>query len=298
VTFTPTTTPANTVTVTAPAGVKVATSLTNLTWTGGSQTASVASGQAVYVFATKTGDHDIVFTSGGVSTTTKIKVATVPAAAYNIAVTPTTQRLAAAAFGTVRVAVTDVFGNGVPGATGTSTGGVTLNVSGEVLFGGLTNTANITTNDSGFADVTIIAGRAGLAAIGAAPQGGSSNTTPAWVAGYTPPTGAPAPVKAASASVVVEDVSVRSLTITGSRTTVDGRPGVLIEGMAIDFADGATVTPFFRFPGQTTYTEGTARPVVTDEEFTWQRKTGKKFYAYVTSDDGTIQSNRVIIAAN
>jgi hypothetical protein len=30
----------------------------------------------------------------------------------------------------------------------------------------------------------------------------------------------------------------------------------------------------------------------------WSRKTGKKFYAYVTSDDGAVQSNRVIIPAN
>jgi hypothetical protein len=30
----------------------------------------------------------------------------------------------------------------------------------------------------------------------------------------------------------------------------------------------------------------------------WQRKTGKKFYAYVTSDDGAVKSNTVIIAAN
>jgi len=36
----------------------------------------------------------------------------------------------------------------------------------------------------------------------------------------------------------------------------------------------------------------------TADEFTWQRKTGKKFYAYVTSDDGAVQSNRVIIPAN
>jgi hypothetical protein len=259
---------------------------------------TVPSGTAVYVFATKTGTHDVTFASGGVTTTTKLRAATAPAAAYNIGLTPSTQKLAAAGFGTVRVSVTDVFGNGVPAATGTATGGVTLNVTGEVLFGGLTNTVNVTTNDAGIAEVTLIAGRAGVAAITATPQGGAANTTPAWVAGYTPPTGAPAPVTSAAASVTVGDISVRSITITGSRTTVSGKPGIKIDGVTTGIEDGKTVVPFFRFPGETAYTEGTARPVITDSEFTWQRKTGKKFYAYVTSDDGAVQSNRVIIAAN
>jgi hypothetical protein len=296
-TFTPTTSPANTVTVAVPAGVKAATSLTSLTWTGGAQSVTVPSGTAVYVFATKTGTHDVTFTSGGVTTTAKLRAATVPAAAYNIGLTPSTQKLEAAGFGTVRVSVTDVFGNGVPAATGTSTGGVTLNVTGEVLFGGLTNTVNVTTNDAGIAEVTLIAGRAGAAAITATPQGGSSNTTTAWVAGYTPPTGAPAPVTSAAASVTVADISARSITITGTRTTVSGKPGIEVDGVTVGFENGKTVVPYFRFPGETSYTEGSARPVITDGAFMWQRKTGKKFYAYVTSDDGAVQSNRVIIPA-
>jgi hypothetical protein len=230
VTFTPSTTPANTVTVSVPEGVKVATSLTNLAWTGGARTATVASGQSVYVFATKTGQHDIVFTSGSVSTTAKMRVATVPAASYNIALAPTSQTLAPSAFGTIRVSVTDVFGNGVPGATGTSTGGVTLNVTGEVLFGGLTNTTNVTTNDSGFADVTLIAGREGVAAITATPQGGSSTTTPAWVAGYTPPTGAPAPVTSAAASVTVQDPATPTIMIEGTRGSGENANRVFVEG--------------------------------------------------------------------
>ena len=295
-TFTATPTPANTVTVSVPEGVKVATSLTNLTWSGGARTATVASGQPVYVFATKTGDHDVTFTSGAITTTTKIKVTTVPAASYNIAVTPADQSIQAAAFGTVRVSVTDVFGNGVPAATGTATGGVTLNVTGEVLFGGLTNTTNVTTNAAGIAEVTLIAGRAGVAAITATPQ--APSTTPAWVAGYVPPTGAPAPVKAASAVVKVLDTPAKTLVITGERATVSGKPGIKVSGIADGFDDGAKVKPYIRFPGESSYTEGSARPVVTDEEFTWQRKTGKKVYVYFLSEDGSVQSNRVIIAAN
>jgi hypothetical protein len=90
----------------------------------------------------------------------------------------------------------------------------------------------------------------------------------------------------------------KTITITGSRTTVSGKPGIEVDGITVGFEDGKTVVPYFRFPGETSYTEGSARPVITDDAFMWQRKTGKKFYAYVTSDDGAVQSNRVIIAAN
>ena len=56
--------------------------------------------------------------------------------------------------------------------------------------------------------------------------------------------------------------------------------------------------PFFRFRGKTTFTQASARAIITDSSFMWQRKTGKKFYAYVTNDDGSTTSNRVIIPAN
>jgi hypothetical protein len=295
VTFTPSTTPANTVTVSVPDGVKVATSLTSLAWTGGSRTATVASGQSVYVFATKTGNHDVVFTSGGISTTTKIKVATVPAASYNIALTPASQTLAVSAFGTIRVSVTDVFGNGVPGATGTSTGGVTLNVTGEVLFGGLTNTTNVTTNDAGIAEVTLIAGREGVAAITATPQGGSSTTTPAWVAGYTPPTGAPAPVTSAAASVTVRDPATPTIMIEGTRGSGENANRVFVEGTTTELV-GEVVTPYIRFPGETGFSAGTGVRTVSElGNFEWQRQTGKRISIQFRFED--IRSNSLIIAA-
>jgi hypothetical protein len=53
-----------------------------------------------------------------------------------------------------------------------------------------------------------------------------------------------------------------------------------------------------RFPGQTTYTQGSASILVDqDGAFTWQRKTGKKIYVYVVTQEGTARSNRVIIPA-
>jgi hypothetical protein len=91
----------------------------------------------------------------------------------------------------------------------------------------------------------------------------------------------------------------RSITITGSRTTVAGKPGNLIDGRTEGLGGNANVRVFFRFPGETSYTESSARPpVASDGTFEWQRKTGKKLYVFVTSMNGEIQSNRVIIAAN
>jgi len=298
VTFTPTTSPANSVDVTVPTGVKVATSLTSLIWSGGSQTATVTSGSPVYVFATKTGTHDVTFTSGGVTSTAKIQVATAPAASYNIAVSPASQTIQSGSFSTVTVTVTDVFGNPVPAATGAGTGGVTLSATGEVLFGGLSNTTNVTTGADGTAAVSIVAGNAGSGSITAGPQGGSSTTTPAWVAGYTPPTGAPSPVTSAAAEITVTPSSTKSITITGERGTVSGKPGIMVDGLTVGFAEGDLMVPHIKFPGQTSYSEGSARPAVdADGEFYWQRKTGKKIYVYFTNEDGSVKSDRIIIQA-
>ena len=104
--------------------------------------------------------------------------------------------------------------------------------------------------------------------------------------------------KSASSSISVTDPVTKGLVITGERTTVSGKPGIRVSGIATGFAEGTTVKPWFRFPGETTFVEGTARPVIVNGEFEWQRKTGKKFYAYFTSEDGSVKSNRVIIPAN
>ena len=94
----------------------------------------------------------------------------------------------------------------------------------------------------------------------------------------------------------------KSITITGERTTVSGEPGIIVNGTTTGFKKGDTVVPYFRFPGETTYTESTARPeIAADGSFEWQRKTSEKFYVYVTYyTDGVakVQSNRVIIDAN
>ena len=93
-------------------------------------------------------------------------------------------------------------------------------------------------------------------------------------------------------------VTAKSITIVCERTTVSGKPGVRCEGNATGLADGSTVVPFFRFPGESSYTRGSARPIVaSDGTFEWSRKTGKKIYVYFTTDDETVQSNRAIVPA-
>jgi hypothetical protein len=292
------TTPSNSSVVTVPAGMKVldeAPTATTL-WSDGAQSATVAG--TAWLWATKTGTHDVVVTSGGLSVTVKVRAYNRASDAYNIAVTPATQSVAKGAIGTATLKVTDIFGNPVQTGTADDSGPVSITATGEILLAGYDTTKTYTTNASGESTVTIIAGNAaGAGTLTATPTTGT--TTPAWVAGYTKPAGAPAPVTSAVATVAVGEGPVtKSITITGSRTTVSGKPGIEVDGITVGFEDGKTVIPYFRFPGETTYTEGTARPVITDDAFMWQRKPGKQFYAYVTSDDGAVQSNRVIIPAN
>ena len=91
----------------------------------------------------------------------------------------------------------------------------------------------------------------------------------------------------------------RTIIISGERGEVSGTSGIIITGEATGFVAGARVVPYIRFPGQTGYTAGSARPEIgADGSFSWQRKTGKKTYVYFTSEDGNVFSNRVIIPAS
>ena len=85
--------------------------------------------------------------------------------------------------------------------------------------------------------------------------------------------------------------------VTGSGPTLSPKFGI-VAATVVGIEDGKTVVPYIRFPGETTFTTGSARPAITDGEFTWQRKTGKRVTVYVTSDDGATTSNRVTIQAN
>jgi len=215
-------TPNNATTITTPAGVYVSAT-PSTAWDKGKSSLVVSDLGTAYIFATKTGVHEVTLTSADKTVKIPVIVKNNPADAYNMAITPAEQNLAPGAFGTITVEVTDVFGNPVPGATGATTGGVKLTASGEVLFAGLAITTTTTTGADGKAVVTVVAGREGLGTVTGAPEG----ATPAWVANFTPPTGAPAPVTSAAAAILVGSEPVeKALFITAYRTggtvVVDG----------------------------------------------------------------------------
>jgi hypothetical protein len=80
-----------------------------------------------------------------------------------------------------------------------------------------------------------------------------------------------------------------SILISGTR---DGST-IRVDGTTIDLT--GTLTPWVRFPGQTSYIEGSARPAITDNAFTWSRKANKKSYVYFTHGD--VKSNTLTIPA-
>ena len=87
---------------------------------------------------------------------------------------------------------------------------------------------------------------------------------------------------------------VKAIQITGSRDASDTRV-VRVTGTTTGLV-GEQVTPWVRFPGQTTFTEGTGvRAVAADGTFAWSRATGKKVHVYFTH--GSIKSNTVMIPA-
>jgi hypothetical protein len=82
-----------------------------------------------------------------------------------------------------------------------------------------------------------------------------------------------------------------SITITGSR---DGQR-ITVTGTAMHL-DSQTVRPWIRFPGETTFSQGSAViAIAADGSFTWSRKSGKKIYVYIAH--GTTRSNTVTIPA-
>lgn len=101
---------------------------------------------------------------------------------------------------------------------------------------------------------------------------------------------------AVAAVPVATPAQPQSITIQCERTTVSGKSGVKCVGATKGFSSGTTVVPFVRFPGETTYTQGSARPEISSTgNFEWLRKTGKKIYVYFMSADGSVTSNQVIV---
>lgn len=90
-----------------------------------------------------------------------------------------------------------------------------------------------------------------------------------------------------------------SITITGTRTEVRGKPGVAVTGTTTGFDTEAILRPWTRAPGQTSYKQGIARILVDAQGgFTWERRTSKTIHISVRSQDGTVKSNRLTLRLN
>lgn len=86
------------------------------------------------------------------------------------------------------------------------------------------------------------------------------------------------------------------MTISGERIRIGSSSGVRVEGSTIGIQAGSVFHPWFRLPGQTGYTKGTAVVRVGDDgKVSWQRKFSKRVSVYLESQDGRIRSNTVII---
>ena len=104
------------------------------------------------------------------------------------------------------------------------------------------------------------------------------------------------PYSTASAAFTPQPSVTPSITITGTRAEVRGKPGVAVTGTTTSFGMGAILRPWIRFPGQTSYTQGTASILVDAQGgFTWERRTGKTIYIVIRSEDGTVESNRLVL---
>ena len=87
------------------------------------------------------------------------------------------------------------------------------------------------------------------------------------------------------------------ISITGERGQVAGKSGIIVNGRTRGLKQGSTVKAWVKFPGQTTYSEGTIKAKVAGSKFTWSRKTGKKTYVYFTTENEQTKSNVIIIPA-
>ena len=89
-----------------------------------------------------------------------------------------------------------------------------------------------------------------------------------------------------------------TLTIVGSRAEVRGRPGISIAGTSTELRMGAWLVPFVRLAGDADFRSGSARIAVNvSGEFAWSRATRRAATVYVQTEDGSVRSNEVTIAA-
>ena len=254
-----------------------------LTAGGGAWTAEVS------VLATKPGLHTVTV-AAGTSTQTFTLYARVPSnAARTLAVEPTSVTLSPNSFRSFTATVKDIFGNAVPGYTGL----------GLALAGGGSIAGNITTapaTDAAGQTLFTYSAPAGTGDAQIALAGSTTGDNP-WVTGAI--AGAPDAVRTGLINIKVTAAGSKSIVIVGERGTVSGKPGIVVEGETKGFDVGTKMVPSIRFPGESGFTAGSARPTTSiTGDFSWQRKTGKKTSVRFTNEAGDVRSNTIIIAAN
>ena len=285
--ITATVSPAANVVFTGTDGVRFSTAVAgSVLFSQGAATETVlASGtpatSTVSVYAIKPGVHTVTVTAGTTSTTYSFKAGVARGSIRTIEADPASLRIAPNEFKAISVKATDIYGNAVPDDTS-----ITVALAG----GGTLSAGTGTTSAAGVMTVYYTA------------PVGTGNGKAVWTAGTYVSGVIPgvADAKAeASTDITVTTGADKTILIVGERTTVSGKPGIKVEGDTTGFDAGAKMKPWVRFPGETEYNAGSARPTVSVAgDFTWQRKTGKKTYVFFSSEDDAIKSNRVIIAAN
>lgn len=77
---------------------------------------------------------------------------------------------------------------------------------------------------------------------------------------------------------------------------VGSKSAIRVSGLTAGLPPGTTLRPWIRFAGQRAY-RAEASTVRLDEfgGFTWQRITSRKAYVVFRTEDGLLESNRVVI---
>lgn len=95
-----------------------------------------------------------------------------------------------------------------------------------------------------------------------------------------------------SAPVKPQSAPPLRIVIAGSR---EGKR-IVVQGGTSGLGAGAIVAPWVKLSGQTSYSEGSARVLVSREgTFTWSRSTGRQAFVYFTSMSGSTRSNQIAI---
>ena len=104
------------------------------------------------------------------------------------------------------------------------------------------------------------------------------------------------PWSTASDSVTPIAPARPSVLISGSRESVRGKHGIVVNGTSSGLGMGAILKPWTRVAGQSTFTQGAAQILVSmSGDFDWERRAAKRISVYVQTPDGSARSNTLTI---